>query len=173
MECRNHPGPSIIVPHRPFRGHLGTTEYLWNQGWAITQQRLALRVLRLAAIERHHIHGRREAFTCPAPNCDVIFERPEEFTTHVVNPPQYTPDKHDNSYVLPEPYQSLFAVDEMRLDQLKLRYREVKENFVKWWGRHGSEERGIAENEFSREDPSHMHETLLDSLGIWNHEDMV
>ncbi|KAF2447514.1 hypothetical protein P171DRAFT_429146 [Karstenula rhodostoma CBS 690.94] len=146
VECEDHPGPGIIVPHKPFRGQVGTCQYLWSQGSAIARQNLALLVLRTAAIERYHLHGRHEAFVCRARGCDAWFERPEEFTIHVVG----TGEQHDR-YVLPEPYQSLFADGEKRLEQVKQRHREIKEQFLKWWGEFGSEERKVAQEEFLRE----------------------
>jgi hypothetical protein len=154
-ECHDHPGPSIIVPHKPFRGQVGICQYIWSWDLAITQQKIALRVLRFAAIERYHFHGRHEAFGCPALNCDAWFERPEEYTTHVLR----TASHRDNSYVLLGPYQALFADGEKRLEQLEQRLREVTEPFFKWWEKHGSEERKVAEKEFLRElehDPLHV-----------------
>ncbi|KAJ4360978.1 uncharacterized protein N0V89_001547 [Didymosphaeria variabile] len=146
-ECQNHPGPSIIVPHKPFRGQVGICQYLWSQCWAIANKEKALRVLGLAAIERHHFHGRHEAFGCPAPNCDAWFGRPEEFTTHVIR----TARRHDDSYVLLEPYQSLFADGEKTLEELRQRQREIEGPFLRWWGKYGSDERRAAEKEFLRE----------------------
>ncbi|KAF1976121.1 hypothetical protein BU23DRAFT_552120 [Bimuria novae-zelandiae CBS 107.79] len=135
---------------------LGACQYLWSQSWAITHQKKALRVLRFAAIERYHFYRRHEAFGCPAPNCEAWFERPEEYTTHVIST---AARHHDDSYVLPEPYQSLFADGEKRLEQLKQRHREIMEPFLKWWGKFGSEERKVAEKEFLHElehDPLHV-----------------
>ncbi|KAJ4292518.1 hypothetical protein N0V90_009180 [Kalmusia sp. IMI 367209] len=174
-ECQNHPGASIIVPHKPFRGHVGACQYLWSQGWATTHQKRALRVLRLAAIERYHFHGRHEAFGCPAPNCDAWFERPEEYTTHVIRMGGY----HDDSYVLLEPYQSLFADVEKRIGQSEQRSREIAEPFLKWWGKFGSEERKVAEKEFLRElehDALHVQgepilkQRWLNTMGIFEQE---
>ena len=146
-ECRDHPGPSITVPHKPFRGQVGTCQYLWYHGCAITSQKRALRVLRLAAMERYHFHERYEAFKCPAPDCDAWFEGPEEYTTHVA----MTINHHDDSCVLPEPYQALFADEEKRLEQLSQGELEILEPFMKWWGKYGSEERKVAEEEFLHE----------------------
>ncbi|KAF1967786.1 hypothetical protein BU23DRAFT_559122 [Bimuria novae-zelandiae CBS 107.79] len=174
-ECQNLPGPSIIVPHKPFCGQVGTCQYLWSQDWAIIHEKKALRVLRLAAIERYHFYRRHEAFACPAPNCDTWFERPEEYTTHIVR----TARNHDDSYVLPEPYQSLFADGEERLEQLKQRHREILEPFLKWWGKFGSEERKVAEKEFLRElehNPLHgqgeqfSKQRWLSTMQIWEQE---
>ncbi|KAF2680725.1 hypothetical protein K458DRAFT_489639 [Lentithecium fluviatile CBS 122367] len=176
-ECQSHPGPSIIVPHKPFRGRVGTCKYLWSQGWAISLQKKALRVFRVAAIERHHFHGRHKAFGCPAPNCDAWFERPEEYTTHVVTSAKH----HEDSYVLPEPYQSLFADGEKRLEQVEQRHLEILEPFLKWLGKFGSEERKVAEKEFLREleqdslhvqgEPFIFTQRWFDTMGIWDEEE--
>jgi hypothetical protein len=174
-EYQTVPGPSIIVPHKPFRGQVGTCQYLWSQGCAIMDQKKALRVLRLAAIERCHFHGRHKAFRCPAPNCDAWFEQPEEYTTHVVGPVVH----HEDSYVLPEPYQSLFAEGEKRLEQLEQRHSESLEPFLKWWGKFGSEERKVAEKEFLHElkhDSIHVQgepsskQRWLSTMEIWDQE---
>ena len=147
-KCKTHPGPSIIVPHNPFHGRVGTCQYVWSRGWAIRSEERALRVFRLAATERHHFHERHEAFGCPDPDCDAWFEQPEEYTTHISKPGV---NRHDESYDLPEPYQSLFADAEKRLEPILQRHREAIESFLQWWGKHGSEQREVAEKEFLRE----------------------
>ena len=154
-ECQDHPRASIIVPDKQYRGQVGKCQYLWSQGWGITRQKRALMVLRFAAIERYHFHGRHKAFGCPAPDCDAWFERPEEYTTHVIR----TSSHRDDSYVLLGPYQSLFADGEKRLKQSLQRLCEIEEPFLKWWGEYGSEERKVAEKEFLGElehDPLHV-----------------
>jgi uncharacterized C2H2 Zn-finger protein len=112
-------------------------------------------VLRLAAVKRHHFYGRNEPFRCPAIDCNAWFAQPKDYTTHVI---ARQTDHHDNNYVLPEPYHSLFADSEKRIEQsLQRLIIEVERPFRKWWGEHGTEELKIAEKELIHElenDPS-------------------
>lgn len=147
QNCQSHPGFSIIVPNEQFRGKVGSCQLLESQGWAIPCQRKALRVLRLAAVERLHFHERHEAFGCGAPQCDAWFEQPEAFTTHAIK----LSDLHEDSFVLPEPYQALFAAGKKRLEDIEQRHFEHERTVLGWWGKAGSKERELAEDELRRE----------------------
>jgi hypothetical protein len=178
-ECESPPGPGIIVPHKSFRGRVGTLLKIRDEGWAIMCQETALEVFRNAAVERHHFHERHEPFGCPAPDCDAWFERPEEYTTHMTT----SVLTHPEFYPVPEPYQSLFADAEKRLEQEELRRVERLESYLEWLGEWDSEQRKLAEKGFLREleqDSLHVQEEPLvltrrwfDCMYPWDDEDAM
>jgi hypothetical protein len=104
-------------------------------------------VLRLAAVERLHFHERHEAFGCGASQCDAWFKQPEAFTTHAIK----MRGLHEESFVLPEPYQALFGAGKKRLEGIEQRRFEHERTVLGWWGKAGSKERELAENELRRE----------------------
>ncbi|PVI03664.1 hypothetical protein DM02DRAFT_652435 [Periconia macrospinosa] len=165
-QCESHPGPSIIVPHKPFRGRVGTLLKIREEGWAITDQQTALEVFQNAAVERHHFHERHEPFGCPAPDCDAWFERPEEYTTHMAT----SPLTHPKIVSVPEPYQSLFTDAKKRLEQQELLHVERLESYVQWIGEWGSEQQKLAEKELLHEleqDSLHVQEETLIFTRMW------
>ncbi|KAF1976347.1 hypothetical protein BU23DRAFT_46048 [Bimuria novae-zelandiae CBS 107.79] len=126
-ECPMHPEPSVMVPHKVFRGPVGTFQDIWSRqshlagelGWAV-------RVHRIAAIERHHFYGRYEPFGCSTPDCDAWFDQPEQFTSHAIV------TKHDSTYVLPESLEALFTENDKKWKEARKSITE--EERVSWSG---------------------------------------
>lgn len=97
----------IKPPPKSSRGPVGEFNRMLNHG--IEEQRWALRVHRIAAIERHHFVESHKPFGCSVQGCDAWFDQPEQYTTHAIN------TKHDKDDKPPEHLQELFAENERRL----------------------------------------------------------
>ena len=140
--CTNHPRPDIIPPYKVWRGPVGIYEDCYAKAYDVAFQKAAVRVHRIAAMERCHFYGSHKPFSCPAAECDAFFKQPEEYTSHVIE------TKHDLTAKLPEHIESAFAENNTRLDRLAEIARELERPFLEWWGKYGSEERKVAEKEF-------------------------
>jgi hypothetical protein len=140
--CTDHPGMNVIPPYQPFRGPVGTHEESYLRVLNIAHQRKAIKILRIAAMERHHFHASHTPFTCPAPDCTARFDQPEEYTAHAIA------TKHDKAAKLPDPIEAAFAANDERLERLMDRAVEMERPFLEWWGKEGSEQRRVAEKEF-------------------------
>lgn len=140
--CTKHPRPSVIPPYKIFRGPVGIFDDSYARVCNVAHQRKAIRVHRIAALERHHFCETHKPFNCSAKDCDAWFEQPEEYTSHVIE------TKYDKTTKLPEPMESLFAENDERLERLMEIAHEIERPFLEWWGKYGSEQRSVAEIEF-------------------------
>ncbi|KAJ8116081.1 hypothetical protein OPT61_g2412 [Boeremia exigua] len=140
--CADHPSLEIIPPYKAWRGPVGIHEDCYTRVWDIAYMRKAIRVHRIAAMERCHFHESHKPFHCPAEDCDVFFQQPEEYTSHVIE------TKHDLTAKLPRHIELAFAENDMRLDRLEEIAHEMERPFLEWWGEYGSEKRKAAEKEF-------------------------
>jgi hypothetical protein len=140
--CANHPGPNVIPPYKIFRGPVGLHDDSYARFSDIAHQRRAIRAHRIAAMERHHFYESSTPFGCSAPDCGAWFEKPEEYTSHVIE------TKHDKITKLPEFIESSFAENDERLERLTEIAGEIDRPFLEWWGKYGSEKRVVAEREY-------------------------
>jgi len=150
--CTNHPELNVVPPYKIFRGPVGIFDDSYARVSDVAYQKKAIRVNRIAAMERHHFYGSHKPFGCSATNCDAWFEQPEEYTSHVIQ------TKHDKTTKLPEPIESSFAENDERLERLMKIAHEIERLFLEWWGKYGSEKRSVAGKEFIHQlehDPLH------------------
>lgn len=140
--CTNHPELNVIPPYKIFRGPVGIFDDSYARVSDVAYQKKAIRVYRIAAMERHHFYESHKPFGCSATNCDAWFEQPEEYTSHVIQ------TKHDKTTKLPEPIEFSFAENDERLERLTKIAHEIERPFLEWWGKYGSEKRSVAEKEF-------------------------
>jgi hypothetical protein len=140
--CADHPGPNVIPPYKVFRGPVGLHDNSYARFSDIVYQRKAIRVHRIAAMERHHFYDSNTPFGCSASDCDAWFEKPEEYTSHVIE------TKHDKLTKLPEFIESSFAENDERLERMTGIAEEMERPFLEWWGEYGSEKRVVAQKEY-------------------------
>ncbi|PVI08620.1 hypothetical protein DM02DRAFT_607992 [Periconia macrospinosa] len=140
-ECADHEGQLVNPPYREFRGRVGEFDKGGAMLKEISDQESAIRMHRMAAIEKFHFEGSPKPFSCPAPDCDAWFEHPEEYTTHAIK------TRHDKTAELPEPFKPVFTENRERLNRLWERYRGIDNSFREWYGEWGSEQRRDAEKE--------------------------
>jgi hypothetical protein len=140
--CADHPGPNVIPPYKVFRGPVGLHDDSYARFLDIVKQKKAIRIHRIAAMERHHFYGLKKPFGCSAPDCDAWFEKPEEYTSHAIE------TKHDKITRLPGFIESSFAENDKRLERLTGIAQEIDRPFSEWWGKYGSEKRAVAEREY-------------------------
>lgn len=140
--CSSRRGLSIIPPNKVFCGPVGAFLDYFVRGNEVDRQKRAIRIHRIAAIEKLHFDGLHKPFSCAAPDCNVRFDQPEEYTTHVI------PTRHDKYQDLPEPFKTLFAENDDRLKRLSDIEREKEHSFLAWWGEYGSDKRCVAEKEY-------------------------
>lgn len=150
--CTDHPATDVIPPPKVYRGPIGIHDDSYMRCLSVAHQRKAIRVHRIAAMERCHFHESHKPFSCPAADCDAFFEQPEAYTSHAIE------TKHDITAELPEHIELAFAENKERLDQLMQTASELERPFLEWWGKYGSEERRLAEEELIHQlehDPSY------------------
>jgi hypothetical protein len=140
--CADHPGPNVIPPYKVFRGPVGLHDDSYARFLDIVKQKKAIRIHRIAAMERHHFYGLKKPFGCSAPDCDAWFEQPEEYTSHAIE------TKHDKIVRLPEFIESFFAENDKRLERLTEIAGVISHLFSEWWGEYGSEKRVVAQKEY-------------------------
>lgn len=131
----------VKPPHKVLAGPAGALMDYVSRGVAISDQTRAIRVYRIAAMEKLHFDGSHEPFTCAAQSCNVQFSQPEEYTTHVIA------SKHDKHHTLPEQIEKLFVENDARIDRLCDIKTEREQSLCEWWGAEGSEKRCAAEKE--------------------------
>ncbi|KAF1950822.1 hypothetical protein CC80DRAFT_597897 [Byssothecium circinans] len=100
-ECPTRSEPSIIPPHKVFRGPVGKFQDCRTKIEEAARQRWAIRVHRIAAMEKCHFYRLHEPFRCSTPDCQAWFEQPEEYTSHAIE------TGHDKNDVLPGPFEGL------------------------------------------------------------------
>lgn len=140
--CSNHHRLDTVPPYKDLRGPVGTHQYYRIRIHGVMSQQRAIRVHRIAAMEKYHFYGRHEPFSCSVPDCDAWFEQPEEYTSHAIE------TKHDKNDDVPETFKGLFTENEKRLDRLMKIAQEIDKPFFEWWGEYGSEKRSVAEKEY-------------------------
>lgn len=143
--CSNRNETSIIPPNKVFSGPVGAFLEYFTRGKDVNCQRRAIRIHRIAATEKLHFDRCYEPFSCTAPDCNVHFTQPEEYTTHVIR------TKHDKHYALPEYVETLFTENDERLKRLSEINDEGEQTFLEWWSEYGSEKRCAAEKEFTHQ----------------------
>lgn len=146
--CQIYSEPSIMVPDKPLHGLVGMAQLAKLRRSFFSARKRALKVLRIAAIERHHFFGRTKPFKCPAPHCYVWIEQAEGYTDHIWQSHRRQPG---DSYVVPEPYRSLFNDANARIKEMEKNSEAEFGRFMDWWGERGSEKREAAKEELSRE----------------------
>ncbi|PVH95209.1 hypothetical protein DM02DRAFT_618060 [Periconia macrospinosa] len=153
----------IIPPYKHLGGPVGAYLDFHIRYFGFLEQRSAVKVLKIAAMEKYHFQESSQPFRCPASTCDAWFERPGEYTLHVIE------TKHDEGVTLPEPYESMFLANQQRLDELhKFACAKIRA-FKEWWGESGSEKRKTAEKELIDQlsrDPLYLQDTPLEENWI-------
>jgi hypothetical protein len=80
-------------------------------------------------VEKHHFgNGPYRSFRCSEQDCDAVFERPEEYTSHAMK------TNHDKSLSLPEPFQQMFTENDERLKRMGRDLIESRRQFQELWG---------------------------------------
>lgn len=138
----DHPAPDVFPPYKVFSGPVGKSDDSYARFCDASGQRKAIKVHRIAAMERYHFNGCHKPFGCSAADCDAWFEQPEEYTSHVIE------TKHDTTTKLPESIEAAFAENDERIERLRDIAHEIERPFLEWWGESGSEKRRVAEKEF-------------------------
>ncbi|KAF1929751.1 uncharacterized protein M421DRAFT_91562 [Didymella exigua CBS 183.55] len=134
--------PSITPPNKIYRGPVGAFLDYFTRGNEVNRQKRAIRIHRIAVMEKLHFNGSQDPFSCEAPDCNVQFAQPEEYTTHVI------PTIYDKYHALPGPVEKLFAENDERFKRLSDIESKREQSFLEWWGEYGSEKRCMAEKEY-------------------------
>ncbi|KAF2999027.1 hypothetical protein E8E13_008267 [Curvularia kusanoi] len=137
--CQRLTQPNVVPPKKPFHGPVGRFLEYDTLSKDIQEQKRAIRVHRIIAVERLHFNWTHKSFTCASSGCHLQFQQPEEYTTHVI------PTKHDKrlneKQELPEYLERLFTRNDERLDELARLRVEKERSLIAWWGQKGSAQR--------------------------------
>jgi hypothetical protein len=135
------PGLIVVPPEKPHRGHVGDfikSQTIWHK---YCSQRFAAEYHRAAAVEQYHFGGCHKPFGCSVTDCDVWFDQPEQYTTHLLA------TGHGKGETAPGQAGASVAENTKHLLLLEQKVQEMHETFWHWLGDYPSEQRTMAERE--------------------------
>jgi hypothetical protein len=133
------PGIIVVPAEKPHRGHVGDfikSQKIWHK---YCGQRFAAEYHRAAAVEQYHFGGCHKPFGCSVTGCDVWFDQPEQYTTHLLS------TCHGKGEIVPGQAGDLVAENNKHLLLLEHKVQETHKAFWNWLGDYPSEQRTMAE----------------------------
>jgi hypothetical protein len=128
----------VIPPQKVHRGQIGAfikSNTLWSN---FHGQRFAARMHQAAAVEKYYFEGRHKPFSCSKVDCDTWFEKPEQYTTHLLA------TGHGEDEAAPGQFKTLFVENAKRIEQLQEDCNRAHRCFWDWWGDYDTEKRQTA-----------------------------